>query len=417
MLSERGREAFFPHGGILGQTAEAKGKRYNATIGIALEEDGSPMRLPCMTEEIDVRPKDMFPYASSFGKPELRTLWQQMIRDKNPSLKAPITVPVVTAALTHGLTVAGYLFIDPGDEVILTNHFWGNYKLTFGQQFGARLNTFSTFTTDGYFSVDNLRTALIEGAPRKRIVLLNFPNNPTGYTPTKEEAREITQVLIESADAGNQLVVLIDDAYFGLVYEDGVERESLFAKLADAHQHILAVKIDGATKEDYAWGFRIGFLTYGIKGMTPEVAAVLEDKTAGAVRGTVSNCCHLSQSLLIEAYSNIDYWRQKEEKSALLRRRYETVKHCVADEKYTRYFRPLPFNSGYFMCIELCDELDAQTVRQTLLDTFDTGVIATGNLLRIAYSSLPTDDIAPLFANIYHACVSLTQPHHEPVHA
>ena len=48
---------------------------------------------------------------------------------------------------------------------------------------------------------------------------------------------------------------------FGLVYENGIFKESLFSKLADLHENVLAVKVDGATKEDYAWGFRVGFIT------------------------------------------------------------------------------------------------------------------------------------------------------------
>ncbi len=45
LLSDRGKNIFFPAKGILGQSAEAKGKKINATIGIALENDGTPMRL------------------------------------------------------------------------------------------------------------------------------------------------------------------------------------------------------------------------------------------------------------------------------------------------------------------------------------------------------------------------------------
>jgi hypothetical protein len=38
--------------------------------------------------------------------------------------------------------------------------------------------------------------------------------------------------------------------------------------LCDAHPNILAVKLDGPTKEDYVWGFRVGFLTFGIRDAT-----------------------------------------------------------------------------------------------------------------------------------------------------
>ena len=51
----------------------------------------------------------------------------------------------------------------------------------------------------------------------------------------------------------------------GLVFRDGIYQESIFTLLADAHPGVLAVKIDGATKEDCVWGYRVGFLTYGFK--------------------------------------------------------------------------------------------------------------------------------------------------------
>ena len=95
----------------------------------------------------------------------------------------------------------------------------------------------------------------------KAIVLLNFPNNPTGFTPSVKEAEAIVQVLKDAAEGGLKLVVVLDDAYFGLFYEDSI-KESLFGLLADSHENILPVKIDGATKENYVWGLRVGFITY-----------------------------------------------------------------------------------------------------------------------------------------------------------
>ena len=49
LLSNRGKEIFFPHAGILGQTAEAKGKKLNATIGMACNDNSSIMCLDCLT--------------------------------------------------------------------------------------------------------------------------------------------------------------------------------------------------------------------------------------------------------------------------------------------------------------------------------------------------------------------------------
>jgi aspartate/methionine/tyrosine aminotransferase len=271
MLSPRGQAIFFPKQGILSQSQEAQGKRINATVGIALEEDGSPLCLPSLAEAIRLPKAQAFTYAPSQGKPDIRKLWKEMLVRKNPGLEGKaFSQPVVCAALTHGLSMAAYLFCDQGDRLILPDLYWENYDLIFTLAYGTGLDTFPTFTSDGRFNVEALRAKLKHG-PRggKRVVSLNFPNNPSGYSPLREEATALVSVLREAAEAGDKVVVLIDDAYFGLVFEDGVFPESVFAPLCDAHPNLLAVKIDGATKEDYVWGFRVGFLTYGIQGGTP----------------------------------------------------------------------------------------------------------------------------------------------------
>jgi len=261
MLSKKGKEIYFPKEGIVAQSAEAKGRRINATIGSANEDYGNPMRLSSVQDMIKLSPKDAFPYASSFGVQKLREKWREMIYRKNPSLKAEVSMPVVTCALTHGISVAGYLFLDPGDAIVSPDRFWGNYRLTLEHAYGGAIQTFRTFS-EGGFDVAAMKEKLASISGRKMLIL-NFPNNPTGYTPTVEEADGIRDALLSLAEEGHRIVVLCDDAYFGLVYEEGIYTESLFSKLADLHENILAVKLDGATKEDYAWGLRVGFLTFG----------------------------------------------------------------------------------------------------------------------------------------------------------
>ena len=130
LLSEKGKAIFFPKKGILAQSDEAKGKNINATIGIAIEDDKTPMRLSSIAENIKLKPSDIFPYASSFGKPELRKKWKEMLYKKNPSLyKKEISMPIVTCALTHGLSILGYLFVNKEDEIIASDFLYGNYKL------------------------------------------------------------------------------------------------------------------------------------------------------------------------------------------------------------------------------------------------------------------------------------------------
>lgn len=404
MLSLRGKGIFFPKKGILGQTAEAKGKEINATIGIALEDDGSPLRLECIAGLISLEPAVVFSYAPSFGRQDLRSTWKKMIYEKNPSLQGiEISSPVVSCALTHGLSMSAYLFADEGDQLITPDLYWGNYRLIFTNTYGVKIETYKTFEGDG-FNVAGLRDVLLGSPAQKCLVSLNFPNNPTGYTPTVSEVARIRDVLVEAADSGRDIVVLIDDAYFGLVYEEGIARESIFAALANAHERLLAVKIDGATKEDYVWGFRVGFLTYGIKGGSKPLYEALEAKTAGAVRGTISNSSNLSQSLLNAAYKDENYNQQKQEKYQTLQRRYFKVKEILSTHpEYEEYFAALPFNSGYFMCLKPV-AVDPEKVRQILLSDYSTGIIVASGVMRVAFSSTPFDLLEKLFDNIYQAC-------------
>ena len=308
MLSEFGKRLYFPKG-ILAQSAEAKdkAKRYDATIGIA-RENGKPMFLPSVMRFFnDLSPAEALTYAPATGRPDLRKKWREELLQKNPSLAGKkFSMPIVTGGVTHALSLVGDLFVDKGDMVLLPDKFWENYELLFGVRCQAQLALYPFFNAAGGFNVEALRQALATRAGSwKTILILNFPNNPTGYSTTKTEIDQIAAVLREAAEEGRNLIVVTDDAYFGLFYGEDVAQESLFARLAGCHERLLAVKVDGPTKEEFVWGFRTGMLTFGARAFLSDEALyqALEKKVAGAIRSAVSNCSHVAQSVLAKAMS------------------------------------------------------------------------------------------------------------------
>ena len=66
----------------------------------------------------------------------------------------------------------------------------------------------------------------------------------------------------------------------------------------------------------------------------------------------------------------------------------------------------MPFNSGYFMCIRPIG-VEAETLRRKLIEDYSTGVIVLSGLVRLAFSSVPTEKIPLLFENIYQAILKL----------
>ncbi len=398
MLSPAGRRLYFPYGGILGQGAEAKKCAINATIGMAFEEDGSPLVMECFASQVNLDRK-AFLYAGSFGLPALREAWKKAQIKKNPSLKGVLySNPVVTNALTHGLRIVGELFAGRGDTVVIPDLYWDNYALVFGEACGAAIETFNTFK-NGAFDSAALKKALL-GAGEKKLLILNFPNNPTGYTATDEDAPQIVAAVKAAAEAGKKVVVVLDDAYFGLVYEKGVHGESLFADFATLHENVLAVKLDGCTKEDYVWGLRVGFIAFGFKGATAEQLTALEAKAAGNVRSCVSNITSLGQNMALAALSSKNYAREKRQKYNVLKARYTTIRKILKKHpEYADAFEVMPFNSGYFMCVKPIG-VEAEKVRRTLIEKYSTGTIVLSGLIRLAFATVPCAKLPTLFENV-----------------
>lgn len=412
MLSKTGRRLFFPKG-ILSQSGEAKQKadpKFNATIGIATENLNT-MYLPSVMSYLNrdaLQPSETLTYAPSFGVPELRQAWKEALYRKNPSLAGKsVSLPVVTNGITHGISVFADLFLDPDDVVIFPDKMWGNNIMIMSVRGDARISRYAMFTPSGGFNLEGFKSTIEHEAQNnyKVVVFLNFPNNPTGYTVNEPEAEGILKILCDVAEQGTNVIAVTDDAYFGLRFEEAPIRESLFARLCDCHPRLLAVKLDGATKEMFVWGLRVGFVTYGIPvlrgGDSGTFYEALEKKTAGNIRGTISNASHVSQRIVLKALQSENFARERAEKVDLLKGRANRVKTVAKDSKYADAWEIYPFNSGYFMCLKL-KSVDAEALRTHLLDTYRVGLIATGDRdMRIAFSSVDEENIDALFEYLY----------------
>lgn len=406
MLSEEGKRMFMPKG-VLSQAAEAKQKnvKYNATIGIAME-NSEPMFLDSINNYFkDMSLKETFPYAPSTGIKELRELWKENIYKKNPSLKGKeISLPVTTIGLTHAVTITASLFLNADDVVLAPDMMWGNYKLILKERKKANLKTYKLFNDDFKLNIDNIRETFIKEAKAndKLFIIMNFPNNPSGYSPTIDEATEIAHIIKELPNYDCNIITIFDDAYFGLYYEDIVYKQSLFGEIACSSERILALKTDAATKEEYVWGFRVGFLTFGTKGNDLKALyEALENKASGVIRGTVSSPPNPLQQILLKGLKSHSFDSEKKQKSTIMKGRFLKVKETVVKEKYSDEWTPYPFNSGYFMCLKL-KNVDAEKLREHLIDNYSLGVVSTNKTdIRVAFSCIEENSIEPVFDLIY----------------
>lgn len=408
LLSSLGRRLYFPKG-IVAQSAEAKkgATRANATIGIATK-GGQPVFLQAIRSLVPgLAPDEIFPYAPTQGVEKLRELWKKEILRKNPDIGAErFSLPVVVPGLTCGISTLADLFADKGDTLVLPDLHWDNYPLIFETRRETSVATFP-FYAGGGFNVEGMRETLLRAARTgKAILLLNFPNNPTGYSPTIDEAEATVSAIRDVASRGNRCLVITDDAYFGLYYEPKIYEQSLFARLCGLHENVLAAKVDGSTKEDLTWGFRTGFITLGSKGLTEAHYEALTRKLMGALRSTISNSSMLAQNLILHSLEDPERAAQKAEAAKLLRERYDRAKSILSNRKSTA-IEPLPFNSGYFMSFRLLRG-KAEDLRKALLTGSGVGTIAIDDrCLRVALSSVDLEKLEELFDLIYRAAEKL----------
>ncbi|MFO7569634.1 MAG: aminotransferase class I/II-fold pyridoxal phosphate-dependent enzyme, partial [Smithellaceae bacterium] len=129
----------------------------------------------------------------------------------------------------------------------------------------------------------------------------------------------------------------------------------------------------------------------------------LEKKTLGIIRATISNCPHPSQTFVIDALRSPHFDKQRQEKLEIMKGRALKVKEVLANTKYADSWNFYPFNSGYFMCLEL-KRVDAEKLRVHLLDKYGVGTISINSKdLRIAFSCIEEEDIQELFDLIHQA--------------
>lgn len=390
----------YPAHGILQQAYDALHSEPNATIGIALDDNKVPLVLPSMLSQTTLDPT-CFTYTSSFGLPKLRKLRQQRSQKQSPHPSCETSLPVVTNGLTHGLSICFQMFADQDTSLILPEYHRGNYKLIYATQGKHNIQTYRMFA-DGWLDLTSFAST-ITSLTKKSIILLNFPNNPTGYMPTLEEYTTLVSILIDKAK-DLPLIVICDDAYAWFAYTDTAAQSSFFYSLAGKHENILTIKLDGASKELYARWARVGFISYACTHPHTTLDDLVS-KTWAFVRWSLSNVSHINQHMVYNTLTSPTYEQEKTYYYRLLQERYKETCRVLANQKYSIYFSPLPFNAWYFMAIRL-HEHSTENIRKRLLKQHNIGVIsfAQSNVLRIAYSCVAKEHIAYIFEKVYEVC-------------
>jgi len=396
-LSPLGKRSFFPKG-IPFQSAQAKDCRINATIGQITDGADNPIPLAPMAEKLSALPqKDVFLYTPVQGRDQARSAWHKKLVEEDARM-APTGHGQVAAGICHAISMGADLFFAEGETIVMPDLHWDNYDQIFSVRLNAKIITYPFYSEDGGFNLEGLKRALASVSGKVHAIL-NFPSNPTGFSPSPEDMLRIAEILIEAASS-RIVVAFCDDAYHGLVYEKSAAAKSLFFELIEKHTNLIPLKCDGITKELSFFGGRVAFLHFGI---AKDVSDILVDKCKGLIRAGIGGTVSISQVLLETELADPRHHSEMERVRLILDERYKALKQALSEP--SPHWETLPFNSGCFCLLKLKDGIDAEILRQKLIKEENVGLVSQGKrYIRLAFCSLRKEDIPPLIEALKRAC-------------
>jgi aspartate aminotransferase len=172
--------------------------------------------------------------------------------------------------------------LNPGDEVVIPTPYWVSYP-EMAIMCGGEPVFAQAHAADNY----KLKPAALEAAitPKTKWLILNSPSNPSGAAYTKQELRELADVLLRHP----QVWILTDDMYEHLVY-DGFQFFTIAQVEPKLYERTLTM--NGVSKAYSMTGWRIGYAG-GPEGLIKGMAKVMSQ--------TTSNPSSISQWAAVEA--------------------------------------------------------------------------------------------------------------------
>ena len=207
-------------------------------------------------------------YTPSAGRIELKEAIADKLQQEN-KIKVSASNIIVTSGAKYAIFTTMLTLLSSGDEVIIPKPYWVSYP-PMCKLVSAKAIFLSTKKSND-FKIDagELRKAI---TPKTKLLILNYPNNPTGVTYSHRELENIFEVVKEK-----DIRVLSDEIYEVLTY-DGREHIS-FASLPEAFSSTITV--NGFSKTFSMTGWRIGYLAAD-KEIIDEASKIIDHTTSCA---------------------------------------------------------------------------------------------------------------------------------------
>lgn len=186
-------------------------------------------------------------YTSNLGLLQLRRLISGYVADFFDVDYVAENEILVTVGVSEAIDLALRALLNPGDEVIYHEPCYVSYSPSITMAYGKSVAV-PTFKEDGF----SLKAKALAKAitPKSRVLMLNFPTNPTGATISREDLEEIAELCVQ-----HDLMVITDEIYSELRYDD--PNHVCIASLPGMKER--TILLHGFSKAFAMTGFRLGY--------------------------------------------------------------------------------------------------------------------------------------------------------------
>jgi aminotransferase len=186
-------------------------------------------------------------YTSNLGLPRLRRSISDSVHRRFGVRYEPLSEILVSVGVSEALDIALRALLNPGDEVLYHEPCYVSYAPSIVLARGVARPIATRKDEHFVLRADDVAAAV---TPRSRVLMLNFPTNPTGATLPADELEKIAAVCVL-----HDLVVLTDEIYSDLTY-DGLGHASIAAMPGMKERTVF---LHGMSKAYAMTGWRIGF--------------------------------------------------------------------------------------------------------------------------------------------------------------
>ncbi|MBO1041146.1 pyridoxal phosphate-dependent aminotransferase [Brucella pituitosa] len=204
-------------------------------------------------------------YAQNLGRPYLRNAIAEYMSDLHGRTIEMDRISVVGSGVT-GLGVVSQLMLSPGDRVVAITPLWPNIT-EIPRISGAHVERVPLNVSGGRWSLD-LDRLLSALTPETKMLIVNSPNNPTGWTISDEQIEAITTHCRRLG-----IWVVADEVYERLIYDPSVRSAPSFLRHMNADERLISV--NSFSKAWSMTGWRAGWITAPVT-MADDLAKLIE---------------------------------------------------------------------------------------------------------------------------------------------